>query len=601
MADDYLASTATTGTVAIGGSATGNIETTGDADWFKVTLTAGETYEFKLEGSDTGQGTLEEPYLQLLDSAGNFLLSDQISGGSGGPGPGYTSLLTYTATATGTYYLASDPVSNAIGTYKISATSLGAVADDYAASTATTGTVAIGGSATGNIETTGDADWFKVTLTAGETYEFKLEGSDTGQGTLEEPYLQLLDSAGNFLLSDQISGGSGGPGPGYTSLLTYTATATGTYYLASDPVSNAIGTYKISATSLGAVADDYAASTATTGTVAIGGSATGNIETTGDADWFKVTLTAGETYEFKLEGSDTGQGTLEEPYLQLLDSAGNFLLSDQISGGSGGPGPGYTSLLTYTATATGTYYLASDPVSNAIGTYKISATSLGAVADDYAASTATTGTVAIGGSATGNIETTGDADWFKVTLTAGETYEFKLEGSDTGQGTLEEPYLQLLDSAGNFLLSDQISGGSGGPGPGYTSLLTYTATATGTYYLASDPVSNAIGTYKISATSLGAVADDYAASTATTGTVAIGGSATGNIETTGDADWFKVTLTAGETYEFKLEGSDTGQGTLEEPYLQLLDSAGNFLLSDQISGGSGGPGPGYTSLQRSGQ
>lgn len=128
MADDYAASTATTGTVAIGGSTTGNIETTGDADWFKVTLTAGETYQFKLEGSDTGQGTLQSPYLELRDGAGNHLLY----GGSSdtGPGPGYTSLFTYTATTTGPYYLASNGGSE-LGTYKISAASLGAIADDY--------------------------------------------------------------------------------------------------------------------------------------------------------------------------------------------------------------------------------------------------------------------------------------------------------------------------------------------------------------------------------------------------------------------------------------------------------------------------------------
>ena len=34
-------------------------------------------------------------------------------------------------------------------------------------------------------------------------------------------------------------------------------------------------------------------------------------------------------------------------------------------------------------------------------------------------------------------------------------------------------------------------------------------------------------------------ADDYAASTTTAGTVAIGGSTTDNIEIPGDADWFK--------------------------------------------------------------
>jgi hypothetical protein len=53
MAEDYAASIATTGAVAIGGSTTGNIETTGDADWFAITLTAGISYRFDLQGSAT--------------------------------------------------------------------------------------------------------------------------------------------------------------------------------------------------------------------------------------------------------------------------------------------------------------------------------------------------------------------------------------------------------------------------------------------------------------------------------------------------------------------------------------------------------------------
>jgi hypothetical protein len=65
--DDYPASTATTGQVAIGGSTTGTIERAGDADWFKVALASGKTYRFLLEGSDTGQGTLQYPVLRLLD------------------------------------------------------------------------------------------------------------------------------------------------------------------------------------------------------------------------------------------------------------------------------------------------------------------------------------------------------------------------------------------------------------------------------------------------------------------------------------------------------------------------------------------------------
>jgi len=82
------------------------------------------------------------------------------------------------------------------------------------------------------------------------------------------------------------------------------------------------------------------------------------------------------------------------------------------------------------------------------------------------------------------------------------------------------------------------------------------------------------------------VADDYAARRRPRA-VNVGGSVTGNIETTGDADWFAVTLAAGTTYRFDLEGSNTGQGTLQFPLLQLRDPSGNLLLSDSLSGPSG--------------
>src|SRR5665811_2017450 len=96
MADDYSASTATTGVVAVNGSTTGTIETSLDSDWFAVTLTAGHTYAFKSEGASTGQGSLLTPYIALLDSGGNSVISN-------GDGPAG---LTYTVTSGGTYYLA---------------------------------------------------------------------------------------------------------------------------------------------------------------------------------------------------------------------------------------------------------------------------------------------------------------------------------------------------------------------------------------------------------------------------------------------------------------------------------------------------------------
>jgi len=238
MADDYAGSTATTGVVSVGGSVTGNLESTNDDDWFRVTLTAGRIYQFDLQGSDTGQGTLTDPNMRLRDSGGSSIALDFDSG------VGSNARITFAASASGTYYL-SFLRSSLLGTYKLSATDLGPGSDDYAGSAATTGIVSVGGSVTGNIESTNDDDWFRVTLTAGRIYQFDLEGSDTGQGTLTDPNMRLRDSGGSSIALDFDSG------VGSNARITFAASASGTYYLSSFG-SSLLGTYKLSATDISA-------------------------------------------------------------------------------------------------------------------------------------------------------------------------------------------------------------------------------------------------------------------------------------------------------------------------------------------------------------
>ena len=43
---------------SVGGPVHGSIEPPLDTDWFKVSLTAGQTYQFDLKGADGGGGTL---------------------------------------------------------------------------------------------------------------------------------------------------------------------------------------------------------------------------------------------------------------------------------------------------------------------------------------------------------------------------------------------------------------------------------------------------------------------------------------------------------------------------------------------------------------
>src|SRR5206468_3866579 len=138
----------------------------------------------------------------------------------------------------------------------------------------------------------------------------------------------------------------------------------------------------------------------------------------------------------------------------------------------------------YTATSGGTYYLeaGSSPSDNiyTTGTYRIGVSQ----GDDYRNTSSDAslplGSVAVGGTATGKIETVGDKDVFAVTLVAGASYTFNLDGTDVSATyTLRDPRLRLLDSSGNVLAaSDDTS-----PTRRSSDLTGYTATSGGTYYL----------------------------------------------------------------------------------------------------------------------
>lgn len=86
----------TTATLTVGSSTAGSLETVGDRDWFRIDLTAGDAITVFLDGI-----TLEDPYLRIRDAAGNIIYeNDDIS-----LGVNRDSLLSFTATYTGTYYL----------------------------------------------------------------------------------------------------------------------------------------------------------------------------------------------------------------------------------------------------------------------------------------------------------------------------------------------------------------------------------------------------------------------------------------------------------------------------------------------------------------
>ena len=146
------------------------------------------------------------------------------------------------------------------------------------------------------------------------------------------------------------------------------------------------------------------------------------------------------------------------------------------------------------ATEAATYYVAAaSAYRNTEGTYTLSVRE---VADDFVAATATSGVVAVGGTATGEIEFIGDRDWFAVALDAGSTYRIDLEGLETGAGTLSDPYLHGIHDADGILIAGTTNDGGGA---GLNSRVTFTATEAGTYYVAAGAYQRSEeGTYTLS-------------------------------------------------------------------------------------------------------
>ena len=455
----------TPGRVAVGGSATGAIGTAGDRDWFAVELVAGRTYQFDLEGSPTGGGTLEDPYLcGILIWRGSALQWSETWNNDGGEG--LNSRVVFTPRNTDTYYVEAGASGSAQGTYTLSVTEL---IDDHGADPDTAGTVTVGGSATGTIGTAGERDWFAVVLEAGKAYRFDLERPLTGNDRLYDPYLRgIYDAEGDLIHGTENNDG----GSGRNSLAYFAPDESATYYVAAGAERSYVGRYTLSVTEL---PDDYAADPATIGTVAVGDSATGEAEHPGDHDWFAVELEAGTLYKIDLMGEWTGHGTLYDPYLRGIYDADGELVDGTTNDSSG---EWRNSRVYYRPDEGATYYVAAGADRGYVGTYTLSVTEL---TDDHGTDPDTAGTVTVGGSATGRIDYSWDRDWFAVTLEANKTYRFDMERPLTGNHRLSDPYLRgIHDADGEYIDGTYDDNG----GSGRNSRVYYTPDEDDTYYVA---------------------------------------------------------------------------------------------------------------------
>ena len=618
--DDYTADKTTTGAVPVGGSATGEIETEQDVDWFAVTLEAGKTYHFTAWGNerDYYADTLDRPKIAgLYDSSGAEITGvRRVYEGRTGRSPRKW----YRANASGSHYIAvtGDKLDGGFSTGTYTLVVAESPADDCVAGVTTTCLVSVGGSTTGDIQWTynndssndiEDEDWIRANLIAGNTYHFALEGAEAGKGTLQEhtlhKYLYYVNDEGEVAAIR-------GSGDGSKTRLK--VNRSGAYYVAVEgdgEKDERTGTYTLTLAEVSGITDDFAADTTTTGTVTVSDSVSdrtftrqgtaGNIEVSGDVDWLAVQLEAGKNYLVIQSGNPSNylySGQVSSANLQgIYDSTGVRVANPADY-------DPYDSLITFQASSSGTYYIAAGARTGGEGSYRVTVARL--PDDDYSADTGTSGSLAVDGTATGTIGTFSDVDWFAVTLTAGKTYVFAMIPETTQHSLLGHEYSSnvvlgaLYDSSGSQVAPASASG---------QYHLAYSPASSGTYYIAVQNDERAyykkLGPYTVSLKS-STVQDDYPAD-ATTSATAVPGSAvassvdwedfeddyedglldpgtpaTGNVDWLQDRDWIAVPLQAGNAYRFTLSSAAVGKGTLDIPQIFGLYSSDGTPLRKRL-------------------
>ena len=553
---DIPGSSATTAVLTLGELQRSSIETVRDSDWFRVYLVAGQSYSFAVRGSESNNGTLNDPKIRLRGPDETILITRDNGGGDRD-----ARITGFTATESGYYYVTAYSADGGTGSYTIRAIQ-STTTSDIAGSTATTSTLAPGGSASSTIATSGDQDWFRISLTAGQTYTF---AQNAASGSDLDCYLRLLNSSGTQLTY------SDDDGPGNNSLITFTATSSGTYYLSAQGYNTSTGGYTISVSSGGATdttaprlssssPSDNAPAVAVGANLVLNfneavraGSGTIDIYTSSGTLWRSISVTDSSQVTF------SGSTVTINPSVDLAAGTsyyvrmGSGVIRD--TAGNGFAGFSYNTDLNFTTATSGT--------------------------TDIPDTSATTAVLTVGGSQSSSVDRSGDSDWFRVYLVAGQTYSFAVRGNESGNGNLNDPMIRLRSPNETILITDDNGGGVRD-----ARITGFTATQTGYHFISAYSADSGTGSYTVSAIQ-STTTTDIAGSTATTSTLSPGGSTSSTIATSGDQDWFRISLTAGQTYTF---AQNAASGSDLDCYLRLLNSSGTQLTYSDDDG------PGNNSL-----
>lgn len=332
------------------------------------------------------------------------------------------------------------------------------VTDDYGNTLATAFGVSIPGSVNGNLEVGTDTDMLRFILTTAANVTLASSSSIDPTGT-------LFNSAGSQLAFNDDSNGR----------LDFTIAATlqpGTYYLAVRPYSTSVtGAYRV----------NLSATPVTTPGMAVAGLgglaiADGDFSpVTSDGTVFAAITTRGGTrsQSFTVRSSGTAPLVLNgSPLVQISGSGAAHFRVGVLPASTINPGAATTFSITYQPAAMGTHDATISVRSNDARTSPYEFAVRGSASfpvDDHGNTMAAATAVRRPSQTAGNLETSGDVDFFRFTLTASATVVIQTSSSiDT--------YGYLYNASGSLLAYDDDAGA------GYNFYISRTLPA-GTYYL----------------------------------------------------------------------------------------------------------------------
>ena len=369
---DLPAGTSASGRAPIGSSVTGNIESATDRDWFRVRFDGrkGErVYWLELKGADTGDGTLEDPLIVgIYDRQGNYIPYSHVAGQfktyDNDSGYGRNAITDFTAPCAGDYFVAVAGYEGSTGSYTLSVTditdtSTSIPADDYEGKgfanwqgfegafdgtregDELVGNLAPGLPATAPVYET-DYELFRLGVRPDRNYRVEVRLPETTGGEPADvdvrlllglhPYSDLGGSSQNEIVFRHVTDEQnipGDPSLEFTGTRTWYFSSRGSveilvpsrWFVSVDILGDDFepgDVYTIVLTDITDSGDDYQGAEETTGAVAVGGSVTGNLEVDNDVDPFRVRLEADKSYRIRMRGSESGGGTLADPYVSIV-------------------------------------------------------------------------------------------------------------------------------------------------------------------------------------------------------------------------------------------------------------------------------------------